>query len=109
MSQLDELVNDVFSKPPQKAKSIQLQLDDDSDDADAGTLQMLMSAITGKGAEKLYNATSCRDLTEKQYHTLQEYLRSMGFEMRVRCTATGLDPWKTDKYVENVKIDYVLL
>lgn len=109
MSELDDLVDSVFSKPPQKAKTIQLQLHDDSDDADGGTLQLLMSAITGKGAEKLYGIKSCSDLTKKQHDTLQEYLMSMGFKVDIRCTKTGQNPWDTDDYVENVNIKYHLL
>ena len=106
MSELDELINTVFSQPPQPPKSIQLQLSDDSDSADGSTLQLIFSAITGKGAEKLFGIQQCNELTKKQYDTLQEYLNSMGFKMDIRCSKTNQNPWDTDDYIENVMITY---
>lgn len=106
---LDELVDYVFSKPPQAYKAVQLQLSDDSDVADGGTLQMLMSAITGKGAEKLFGVKSCSELSKGQADKLQEYLHSMGFKMVAKCGDTGDDPWSTTKDFKEVVISYAFV
>ena len=109
MSDLDDLICTVFSKPPQDPKTIQLQLSDDSDNADVSTLQLIAGAIAGKGAEKLYGVQQCNELTKEQFETLQKYLMSMGFRMDIRCAKTGQNPWETGDYIENVMIKYAFV
>ena len=53
---LDELVEMVFSKPPQTPKSIQLQLDEGN--ADESVIPETFAHIASRGAKRLFRVTN---------------------------------------------------
>ena len=77
---LDELVQLVFSKPPQAPKTIQLQLDEDA--ADTSIIPEVFAEIAMRGARRLFSLTDVIEITEQQTKTLDQYMRSMGVDRK---------------------------
>lgn len=88
---LDELVEMVFSKPPQTPKSIQLQLDDGN--TDESVIPEIFAHIASRGAKRLFRVTNIMHLTEDQANTLGKYMQSMGVTMIVSCNFSGESPF----------------
>ena len=88
---LDELVEMVFSKPPQTPKSIQLQLDDGN--ADESVIPEIFAHIASRGAKRLYRVTNIMHLNEDQANTLEKYMQSMGVTMIVTCNFSDESPF----------------
>ena len=88
---LDELVQIVFSKPAQAPKTIQLQLDETTDDA--SVIPEIFTQIAERGTRRLFGI-DVMQMTEKQTKILEGYMQSMGVTMRVTCNFGPKSPFE---------------
>lgn len=81
-----EIAQNIFSRPPGKKNSIQLQLEDKTADiANQRGVDMfitkILTIITLHGVEILFGHRQLLQLTEENYNLLQRYVNSYGYYM----------------------------
>ena len=114
-SNIDEIVEQIFSKPPGPPNSIQLQLEEQtaeiaSQDGVENFIFSILCMITVKGIEKLYGHKEIHALTEKQIHVIKRYVESYGYKLKIYANDTEFDPWelmKRNVQVYRFKIEFI--
>ena len=103
---LDELVRLVFSRPPQRPKTIQLQMDVDCQEPDV--IPLIFSDIALRGARALFGIEDVMTLNREQARLVDEYMRSMGVTMKITCNFTGEDPYEMSDQaaVQSIQISF---
>lgn len=84
-----EIAYNIFSKPPGKKNSIQLQLEDRTADiANKKGVDLfivnILSIITMHGVEILFGHRQLLQLTESNFNLLQQYVNSYGYHINKR-------------------------
>lgn len=96
---LDEIVENIYSKPPGESNSICLQLEDETAEIakEVSTSQFIFNIlflITYKGMKKLYGKDKeIISLSETEISTIKKYVRSYGYDLVIRGNNTNRDPW----------------
>lgn len=114
-SNIDEIVEQIYSKPPRPPNSIQLQLEEQTADiALKGVDNFVFSIlcmITVKGIEKLYGHKDIHKLTENEINNIKLYVKSYGYKLNIYANDTEFDPWELMKrniQVYRYKIEFIL-
>jgi hypothetical protein len=104
--ELHEIVDYIFTKPPQDPKTIQLSLTSESADQfstpeDRETMALeIFSTIAFMGCQKIlgiedqFSPTSLLQMSRDHRDLLQKYMNSMGVALNITCNEAGLDPWE---------------
>jgi hypothetical protein len=80
-----EIVDAIFTKPPQEACSLRVELSEYSN----GNLFHLLMDIMMQGAKCLFgNDISVHNISLKQFDILNQYIRSFGFNIKHNFTKT---------------------
>lgn len=102
-TEMNDIVEHVFSKPPGDPKTIELSLTEESADQFSTEEEReemaleIFSQIAIMGARKLFaqpeQPFSLLQLTREQYAHLQKYMNSMGVKLIITCNEDRADPW----------------
>lgn len=110
---IDDLVEVIFSKPPQPAKSLQFQLSGDSaDSADPRKLQDICHYIAAKGIMMLYKISNVLEIDRSQANTIIKYMASIGVDMHITCNLTDSSPYDMldrEEEVKSIQLKYTFL
>lgn len=105
---LDDIVEQIFSKPPGNRCSVHLELEEETaeiaqeENVDRFVFNILF-LITYKGMKKLYGKDKeIIGLTEVEIMVIKEYVRSYGYELVLRGNNTDRDPWEIIKSGERL-------
>ncbi len=91
---INDVVDLIFSKPAQPAKSLEFQLQGDTADAaDVGKLQDVCHFIAMKGVMKLYGISNLLEIDRAQASKVVEYMASIGIKMHITCNMTDVSPY----------------
>jgi hypothetical protein len=78
---LFQLINIIFTNPIKQPNSIIIDINKIASDQNLTIFQTLMSILIN-GAQILYGENiTAENITEKQYNTLKDYIKSIGFEL----------------------------
>lgn len=114
-SNIDEIVEHIFSKPPGPPNSIQLQLEEQTaeialEDGVENFIFSILCMITVKGIEKLYGHKEIHNLTEEKINFIKLYVESYGYKLKIYANDTEFDPWELIKrniQVHRYKIEFI--
>lgn len=96
---LIEIANSIFKKPPQGIKSIQLELEETSALEAEGsggldkTVCDIVLFLTINGIEILFGHRDIMSLTQDQYELVCEYTRSYGYDIAVYANKSQETVW----------------
>ena len=99
-TELTEIADHVFRRPPGPPKSVVLQLTEESadqfiQDPTASPELELFTDIARLGVKILFgDDCNIAQLTRDQFALLQRYMHSMGVALIIRCNEDGVDPWE---------------
>lgn len=99
-SELTDVANHVFRRPPGPPKSVVLQLTEESADQflhepNASPELELFTDLACLGVRILFGQDcNIATLSREQFAFLQKYMNSMGVTLIVRCNDDGADPWE---------------
>lgn len=78
---LYQLINLIFTNPPKASNSIIIDINKIASEQNLTTFQSLMTILIN-GAQILFgNNITADSITESQYDILQQYIKSIGFEL----------------------------
>lgn len=101
---LDEIAEQIFTKPYKKPNSIQLELEEITSDIAfkygiESFISNILYIITLKGARILYgNDIDLLSLTEKQLDTIKMYVNSYGYNLLISDNKNEIFRVKFEKY-----------
>jgi len=79
---VQDVINAVFSKPPQEPCTYQILMPVKYNKNDANSFQYLMGILVG-GAKRLYGETIIPSaISNTQFKTLQKYMLSLGYQIK---------------------------
>ena len=97
--ELKDVAEAIFRKPPGPERSVELGLTEESadqfiNDPSASPEFEVFTDLARLGVGILWgkDAKLCQ-LTREQFDLLQQYMRSMGVKLVIRCNDEGCDPW----------------
>ncbi len=117
--QFKELVEYIFSKPPQDENTICLNLSDDSQDQFLNSPEQTDAIlefyvdIAIEGCKILFGENILiTSLSEDQFNLLQKYMRSMGHKLVVKANDGNDTPWNLlakNETIEKIRISVVAI
>ena len=82
--EIDNLAEEIFSKPVKPPKSIQLFIDQDME-----TMFFILLQLLKKGIQILFSTKNIFELTQDDFQKLQNYYHSFGFIIGLDITKYG--------------------
>ena len=112
-STINDIVDIIFSKPAQPAKSLQFQLEGDSaESADASKLQDICHFIAMKGVMKLYGVSNLLEIDRAKASKIAEYMASIGVQMHITCNLSDTSPYnvlETGEALQSIQLKYTFM
>lgn len=112
-STINDIVDIIFSKPAQPAKSLQFQLEGDSaDSSDASKLQDICHFIAMKGVMKLYGISNLLQIDCAQASKIMEYMASIGIKMHITCNMEDSSPYDVSdrgEALQSIQLKYTFI
>lgn len=108
MSNIQELAYKIYSQPPRQPNTIQLNLDlpqnknYTAEDAKNIRYHFLYN-LTTKGIIILFGNRRLKDLTEREFNRIQEYVNSYGYVLRIYTNNTKYNPWEILRMGETIR------
>ena len=112
-SSVNDIVDIIFSKPAQPAKSLEFQLDGDTaDSADASKLQDICHFIAMKGVMKLYGVSNLLEIDRAKASKIAEYMASIGVKMHITCNLSDASPYDVldrGEALQSIQLKYTFI
>jgi hypothetical protein len=106
---LMEIANTIFSKPPAPKCSIELQLEDTTVEMSSDlnkTISDILLFLTINGVEILFKTRDLTSLTQTQFTLLSEYINSYGYQVNVTANDTEFSPWGISEPLLKIDVSF---
>ena len=101
---LIEIAQAIYSKPPGKKNTVQLQLDEETyNESDKYIVFEILYLITFYGIRILYGDVKITELSKEQFRNVKRYVRSYGYDLIV-LNENKEDPWESTSNTNKVGV-----